>query len=108
MKMDFINMSPVLAEADRKLRIYIWKAAYYMNEADIYEECSFILLNHYPEEYASRKHDMAELNLALARCELNAARSLISWLQEMDLIDIEDWSVMNHTLMGTSIPEDRS
>lgn len=108
MKMDFINMSPVLADADRKLRHYVWKAAYYMNESDVYLELTCV--QNLPAGMVSEYHDKKDYYAALARCELNAARSLISWLEEMDLIDMDDWRTMNHTLvwMGSSIPEDRS
>lgn len=108
MKMNFINMSPVLDNADRKLIRYIRKAGYYMEESDIYAE--IIRLQDLSAVRIKQYENLKDYYLALARCELNAARSLISWLEEMDLIDLEDWRTMNHTLvwMGSSIPEDRA
>lgn len=97
MKMDFMNMSPVLQAADRKLHHYIWNAGYHLEEADSYLE--MMCIKGIPANMADHYHDMKDFYEALSRCDLNAARSLLSWLQEMDLIDLDDWRTMNHTLM---------
>lgn len=97
----YFNRSRRLEMADRKLRHMISKASSYLRESEEFQDYADML----PDEDRSL-HEMAALYYNLAQAEIEAAKHLVWYLEEVSEIDIDDWSIINTTLNWFGITAD--
>lgn len=93
MKLNDFNLeSAIMRTADRNLRLYISSAAHHLNGAAVFND----------------RPDSVRLYRSLVKADMRAARSLVSDLEDMDLITMSDWAQIDHWLVWFGIPaEDR-
>ena len=101
--------SAIMRTADRKLRGYIASAAYHLMEAEEYEADYYALHDHpYYNELSKDWPDMARLYRSLVKADMKVARALVGDLEDVGLLDLADWSQIEHWLIWFGIPaEDR-
>lgn len=102
---DYMNRSQVMKTADRKLMHYISSAAYHLREAqeylDDYKELESVS---YYKGIRESWPEMARLYRQLCQADLQAARSLVSDLEDVGLISLDDWRNINETLVWFGFP----
>lgn len=102
---DYMNRGQVMKTADRKLLHYINSAAYHLRQAeeylDDYRELESVS---YYKGLREEWPDMARLYRQIAAADLDAARSLVSDLEDVGLISLEDWRTINETLVWFGCP----
>lgn len=97
---DYMNRGQVMQTADRKLLHYISSAAYHLREAQEYLDDYNSLVNvSYYKAISQDWPDMARLYRQLCQADLQAARSLVSDLEDVGLIDMDDWRTINDMLL---------
>ncbi len=106
---DYMNQGQVMKTADRKLLHYISSAAYHLREAEEYMDDYKELANvSYYKGLRKEWPAMAQLYRRLCQADLSAARTLVSDLEDLELISLEDWMTINNWLAWFGYPaEDR-
>lgn len=100
----YLNRSRRLEMADRKLRHMISRASSYLREYEEFQDYADML----PDEDCSMQ-EMAGLYKALANAEIEAAKTLVWYLEDVSEIDFDDWHTINTILNWFGTPaEDRS
>ena len=98
---DYMNRGLVMETADGKLQHYIKSAARNMTLAEYYTALGKYS---YYEERREEWSDMARLYRQLCQADLQAARSLVSDLEDVGLISLGDWQTINETLVWFGFP----
>ena len=102
---DYMNRGLHDLTADRKLMHYISSAAFHLRQAEEFMD-DYRDLEHASYYKGMREEwpDMARLYRQLCQADLQAAKSLVSDLEDVGLIDRWDWSTINNWLVWFGFP----